>query len=241
MLLSLAAANGPAHAGCTSNDVSSLQLPCPKPATKNKNREKPKKKTRGLSRIEPNSQPPSLSCENIEQAGIIGRLLAPVEGEDGCGIDNPVSMTAVRAGSTIRLSAPAKINCGLARQFAAFLRDNVAANARNILGSELTGVRVAASYVCRTRNRKPGAKLSEHAMGNAIDISAFHFANGLVIAVEDGWRAKDMQSAFLKATHATACQHFTTVIGPDGDQWHQDHFHLDLGKHDKTGRYRICQ
>lgn len=40
--------------------------------------------------------------------------------------------------------------------------------------------------------------------------------------------------AFLRAVHKAACGPFTTVLGPDADAAHLDHFHLDLA-HRRSG------
>ncbi len=200
-----------------------------------------KTSVRGLSVIPESTVPPNPSCDGLEAGGLIIETAAPVVGENGCGIAEPVRLTGVTAGRTIALSEAAVINCAMARRIGAFVRQDVAPAARDILGSDLTGLTVAASYVCRSRNSQSGTKLSEHATGNALDISAFHVADGRVVDVENGWQAGGDLAAFLRRIHKAACDRFTTVIGPDGDEWHLDHIHLDLGRHGKTGRYRICQ
>ena len=116
-------------------------------------------------------------------------------------------------------------------------------------------VRNASSYVCRRRNNSPNGKLSEHALGNAFDISAFTFASGKTVTVKAGWRRKgnggsaadDIANAivssaspasrFLRGAHKGACKEFSTILGPDANAAHHDHFHFDLGR---GGRYLIC-
>ena len=41
------------------------------------------------------------------------------------------------------------------------------------------------TYACRTRDNIPGAKLSEHAFGNALDVAAFRLADGREIIYFD--------------------------------------------------------
>jgi hypothetical protein len=96
-------------------------------------------------------------------------------------------------------------------------------------------MRTAAGYVCRTRNHKPGARLSEHAKGNAIDIRAFRFADGREITVREGWR--DGGRAFLRRVWKGACGPFGTVLGPDSDAYHRDHLHFDVANMDR----RYCR
>ena len=71
----------------------------------------------------------------------------------------------------------------------------------------VTGLRIAASYACRGRNNDPNAQLSEHAYGNAIDISAFEVSGHGWIAV--GHATGDDQK-FLSAIRQSACGPFTT-------------------------------
>ncbi len=89
-------------------------------------------------------------------------------------------------------------------------------------GGGLSELEVAASYVYRTRNNQRGAKISEHASGNAIDISGFVLADGKELIVAEDWGM-----AVMKELHADACGPFGTVLGPDSDRFHYNHFHFD--------------
>jgi len=95
-------------------------------------------------------------------------------------------------------------------------------------------IQVAAHYACRTRNNRPGARLSEHALGIAIDISAFVLADGTRLTVLNDWRGRNGQ--LMKRLHASACGPFGTVLGPNSDRHHQDHFHFDVAEY-RNGSY----
>ena len=71
--------------------------------------------------------------------------------------------------------------------------------AMTTLGRQVTGLRIAASYACRNRDSLADAKLSEHARGNAIDISAFKLDGIGWIEVESGWNGGGAKAAFLRA------------------------------------------
>ena len=88
----------------------------------------------------------------------------------------------------------------------------------------------------QTGNGVSGAKLSEHARGNAIDISAFKIEGRGWIEV--GGIHFGAEQRFLKAIRASACGPFTTVLGPGSDAYHSDHFHLDLAERNKRGKSR---
>jgi len=145
----------------------------------------------------------------------------------GCGLRDGVRVTAVQG---VALSRPATIDCPTARA----LNDWVAQGVKPAIGRTgggVTELRVAASYACRTRNNQPGARVSEHGRGRAIDIAAFKLRDGSEIAVLTGWRHRQ-QGRILKRIHRAACGPFGTVLGPNSDRYHRDHFHLD------TARYR---
>ena len=45
---------------------------------------------------------------------------------------------------------------------------------------------------------------------------------------------------FLRTLHRSACKVFGTVLGPDSDRWHRNHFHFSgirPGEHPLTRRY----
>lgn len=159
--------------------------------------------------------------------GVQATALDPMK-KGRCGIAAPVAVASLDDGS-IFLSTKAVIECATAERLANWLHDTVQAKARSILDAPLTGVRVAASYACRNRNSLPDARLSEHAKGRAIDISAFRVGDRW-IAVKSGWLEGGDDTAFLKAVRESACGPFNTVLGPGSDKYHTDHFHLDLAK-----------
>jgi hypothetical protein len=68
-------------------------------------------------------------------------------------------------------------------------------------------------------NRLGGAKPTKIATGKAeVDKN------------EDGSGSKPDHMGFLKAAHRSACRYFTTVLGPEANEAHRNHFHVDLVK-----------
>lgn len=96
-------------------------------------------------------------------------------------------------------------------------------------------VTVVDAYSCRNRNRATAGKLSEHARGNAIDISAFHAGDGGTLAVLAGWK-DPRDGPRLRRLHAAACGPFGTVLGPEANALHADHLHLDVERR-RSGPY----
>lgn len=148
----------------------------------------------------------------------------------GCGITDAVKITSVAG---VSLSQPATLSCETAQSLRKWVEDDVqTAFGRN---KKVTQLRVAAHYACRTRNNRSGAKLSEHGKGRAIDISGFVLENGQTVTVLNGWRDRKSKKA-LQSMWKGACGPFGTVLGPNSDRYHQDHFHLDTAKH-RGGSY----
>lgn len=163
---------------------------------------------------------------------IRGETIAPIVSRvKGCGIADPVRITSVDG---VALSRPAIMNCTTANALESWVKTGVKPAVGRI-GGGVVGLTVVADYSCRTRNNKPGAKISEHGKGHAVDISAINLKNGVSFTVLKGWR-DPVQSKVLKKAHASACGPFGTVLGPNADRYHNDHFHLDTARH-RNGAY----
>ena len=68
---------------------------------------------------------------------------------------------------------------------------------------------------------------SEHATANAIDIAGFVLVDGTRIAVVNDWQGEGDKARFLRAVRDGACRAFGTVLSPEYNEAHRDHFHLD--------------
>nr|WP_272490700.1 extensin family protein [Mesobacterium pallidum] len=164
-------------------------------------------------------------CGDIDlQGSNVGRVPGRIS---ACGIKDAVKLRSV---SGVRLSQESVMDCTTAKTIKTWVETGVKP-AFGSRGGGLSQLKVAAHYSCRTRNNQPGAKVSEHGKGRAIDISGFVLRDGTTVTVLKGWRDKTW-SATLKKIHRAACGPFGTVLGPDGDRYHQDHLHMD------TARYR---
>jgi hypothetical protein len=183
---------------------------------------------------------PDAPCtELIASGAAVFDLNASVSGLSGnalCGDETPVRLSAVRLrdGALVHLQPPAVARCGMALAFVHWVRDDLAPAATPFDGS-LRRIDIAASYTCRPRNNVKGARLSEHGLANAIDISAIVVSSGGRIGISDPVRPAIL---FSEMRH-TACARFTTVLGPGADAAHEHHLHLDLAR--RRGGFRICQ
>jgi hypothetical protein len=109
-------------------------------------------------------------------------------------------------------------------------------------GRAPSAIQVAASYDCRAVSGNP-RRLSEHALGNAIDVTGFRFAadasgsEAFELSIDRHWNAQDgtdeeRHERFLRAlTQALLARDvFRTLLGPSHRD-HADHFHFDMAPH----------
>lgn len=163
------------------------------------------------------------------QRDIIGKHVTPIS-KGRCGISKPVRVTSVAG---VHLKAPALIDCKTAKALSKWV-ENSAKPALKRKGGGLKTVKVVASYACRTRNSQKGAKISEHAFGHAVDIAGFTLNNGLTLSVLKDWNGK--HSKAFRKMHKGACGTFGTVLGPNANKFHRDHFHFDTARY-RSGSY----
>ena len=168
-------------------------------------------------------------CGDVDiQGDEIGHVPGKI---NGCGIKNAVS---VRSVSGVMLSRPATMDCTTAKALNRWVEKGVQPAFRR--AGPVVEMRVAAHYACRTRNSQKGARISEHGKGKAIDISSFTMKSGQVITVQDGWAEGGTSRRMLTEAHKKACGPFGTVLGPQADRYHQDHFHMDTASY-RAGPY----
>jgi hypothetical protein len=130
---------------------------------------------------------------------------------------------------------PATLRCTMADEVARWVREDVALAAKAIEGVALRRIDNLDSYECRTQNRIPGARMSEHGRANAFDVGDFRVSDGRVLALTDVKVAK----AWRDALRTSACTRFSTVLGPGSDGYHEEHVHVDLAEHRKG--FKMCE
>ncbi|MEZ5838983.1 MAG: extensin family protein [Hyphomicrobiales bacterium] len=158
-----------------------------------------------------------------------------------CIVEAPYDIVGAGTKPSVALVPSATLTCPMTIALANWLDGPVQEAARDLLDRTVSGIWVAASFDCRGRNNDADAKLSEHGRANAIDVSALVLDDGSVVSVERDWAGDVTRATFLHRIHAAACGPFTTVIGPDGDEYHRNHFHFDLAERGKATVYRICE
>lgn len=119
------------------------------------------------------------------------------------------------------------VTCPVAAGLEIWRTKTVEPAARDILGSDLARIEHLGAYSCRRLYGRENGSWSEHASGNAIDISAFVLADGRRVSVQGAWDGDADEQRFLRAVRDGACGAFATVLSPDYNAAHADHFHLD--------------
>ena len=184
---------------------------------------KPKKKTRADKAREKEAASKKGSVCGV--AAIKGEEIAPIRSKvKGCGLADGVRVTSV---SGVKLSQSATIDCATAKALNTWVKDVL----QPAYGGDVVELRVAAHYICRSRNNKKGAKISEHGRGKAIDIAGFVLDSGKVVMVLGGYNKT------LRRVHQAACGIFNTTLGPGSDGYHEDHLHFDTA----GGRGPYCR
>jgi hypothetical protein len=161
-------------------------------------------------------------------------------GPSVCGAEQPFEMAAANGGRVV-LSPVAYLRCPMIPQVDRWVSNTIAPAAMRIYGAPLTELKIAGCYACRPINHSSGEYLSEHGHANALDVSGFVLADGRRISVKGGWSGDYRERAFLRAVHDGACQEFTTVLGPEYNSLHRDHFHVDLARRGPDGLKTVCK
>lgn len=127
-----------------------------------------------------------------------------------------------------------RANCGLAAALSVWERKVVQPAARRFLSGDVESVRHIGVYACRPV-RGSTSRQSQHANAAAIDIQSFRLRDGRMIDVQADWGKDTAAGNFLRAVHRGGCGVFRTVLGPDYNAAHANHFHLDIGP------FRTCR
>ena len=176
--------------------------------------------------------PVAVSAESRQCLALLGQQMARFEALPdkyygaGCSTVNSVRLSALRSDDAeLALANLGPVSCPLASDFARWARYGVDRAARQKLGSPLKKIETFGSYSCR--NVAGSSRRSAHASAQAIDVAAFVLADGRRISVKDDWNGTAAERDFLRTVQNSACKRFGTVLGPNYNAAHHDHFHLE--------------
>jgi hypothetical protein len=172
-------------------------------------------------------------CRGVLDAGRAAyRPLPDRQAQGYCRVKGALALGAV---SRLEPRAP-PMRCGLGLGYLIWLRQVVQPAARAELGVEVAEVEHYGTYACRRiYGGGAGARVSEHALANALDVAAFRLTDGRTVSVRRDWPGGGAEARFLRRVRDGACGLFDGVLGPDYNAAHADHLHLDRGP------YRVCR
>lgn len=105
-----------------------------------------------------------------------------------CGNAAPIRVTKVGKGdSAVEIVPAAKISCDLAAALHTWLVKHVQPLAKKHLKTRVTKLAAMSDYSCRTMYSRKGAKLSQHATMNALDIRGFRLADKRFSSILKDW------------------------------------------------------
>ena len=168
---------------------------------------------------------PALCRTLLAKEGLAVTALPPV-GEGECRLADRTVLGSLDTLGTRLRPARAPATCAVDAGLVLWLRHSVQPAAVGFFGEQVVAIQHYGTDNCR-RVGGAGGNWSEHATGNAIDVAAFLLASGRRIRVQSGWEGPVDEAAFLRRVRDEACGAFGTVLSPDYNQAHADHFHLD--------------
>jgi len=181
----------------------------------------------------------------LDSAGVTYTTLPVRSDGPGCGYGDGIRLTAGGARRIALAPATVGMACPVAAALAMWEWDVVQPAAQTAFGSRVVRIDHFGSYNCRRTYGRDTGSWSEHATADAIDIAGFRLADGGRITVLGDWRSDDdgsdnRRAAFLRTVRDGACRVFATVLSPDYNAAHRDHFHLDQAERGALGG-RACR
>ena len=106
----------------------------------------------------------------------------------------PLKVSALANGA-IAVDKTLTIDCPMIPALEAWLNAIVEPDAETRFGQRVATVNVFGAYSCRPIDNMAGARLSEHAFGNAVDVAGFTLADGRSIDFVHDWKTTGSQEA----------------------------------------------
>lgn len=157
----------------------------------------------------------------LNRSGVAFAALDPV-GEGACRREDRVRLTEV----PLSPDQPEK-SCALGAAIEYWVRHGLQPAAEEILGSPLVRIEHMGTFSCRRLYGRSEGTWSQHATSNAIDIAGFTLEDGRHISILRDWGRDTPEGEFLESAKTAACDSFATVLTPEYNEAHADHFHLD--------------
>lgn len=176
-------------------------------------------------------------CQSLlDDAGIDYAALPPRDSDPNCRYSDAVRPGGIQDPQRIAF-APSQmtISCPVAAGLALWEWHVVQPAAIDHFGEQVVRIEHLGGYSCRRLYGAQSGGWSEHATADAIDIAGFVLADGRRISVVSYWQGSEAERGFLRDVRDGACDLFATVLSPDYNAAHADHFHLDQAERGQSG------
>lgn len=191
---------------------------------------------------------------DLARMNVVFEPVSAFQTDDGCGMSDGVSVSRI---SSVKIKPAAKLNCGYAKRLVKWVEGDLSQTITRTTGSQLTAIRHYSAYRCSFRSK---GRLSEHALGNALDIGAIETSSDLSLNVKKDWGdhldwalmepmemapksqrpSLDQDAASDASGNAkrrvwyeitkSACRAFKLVLTPHSNTAHANHLHVDMGR-----------
>ncbi len=162
----------------------------------------------------------------LSQGGMTFREVEESSADGACKVTGALRFTSGMA----PLSPDAvSMTCKEALAVSIWERQVVQPAAFEVLGEAVVAIDNYGSFACRRIYGRAEGPVSEHASANALDVAGFKLANGETISVLRDWSDPGPKGVFLRRVRDGGCRVFVTVLSPDYNAAHANHFHLDMG------------
>lgn len=158
----------------------------------------------------------------LERSNVAFDVLEP-EGEGACRREDRTRLGAYPLSPDVPATT-----CPVAVAMEIWKRDTLDPAAQEIFGSAVARIDHLGAYSCRRMYGSDEGPWSEHATANALDIAGFVLEDGTRISVLGDWQGEGEKQRFLRTVRDGACGAFSTVLSPDYNAAHADHFHFDM-------------
>ena len=179
---------------------------------------------------------------DLTSRGVVFEQLGAVT-QEGCQLSGAIKLATIATPfGDVGISGKPAMLCSFGLQFSGWVRDVGAPLTLAYTGQKLTQIEAGQAFACRARYDKPGAIPSEHAKGDAIDITSFVLADNRRIPVKQ----QDIQIFRGRATSFALCGRRLAATSPrssaqEPNSAHESHLHFDTGVHGAVPNYRICE